>query len=188
MGLMLFMLLLCPALAQERDQTPLFRTGTKWVRVDVQAGEGRKPLGDLRQEDFVVYDQGQPQKILYFGHESEPLDVLLLLDVSGSMRRYLEQMAASARQALNELHEGDRVAVMEFSKRTRIEENLSANRQGIIDSLREAVREQGLGGGTRTNAAILSATAYLEQEGAQADAKSGPRPGRRAVLVLTDNM
>jgi hypothetical protein len=49
------------------------------------------------------------------------------------------------------------------------------------------VREQGLGSGTRINAAILSATAYIERETKQVDGKSGPRPGRRAVLILTDN-
>jgi hypothetical protein len=77
--------------------------------------------------------------------------------------------------------------VIEFSRHTRIEENLSADRLRVIDGLREAVREQGLGGGTRTNAAILTAAAHLQQEAAQIQVQRGPRPGRRAVLVLTDN-
>jgi VWFA-related protein len=187
MGLLLMLLLASPALAQEQEQTPTFRTGTAWVRIDVQAGEGERLLGDLHREDFVVYDEGEPQKILYFGRDSEPLDVVLLLDVSGSMRRYLEQMAANARNALKELHEGDRVAVIEFSRRSHIEEDLTTDRQEVIGGLHEAVRQQGLGGGTRTNAAILSAAAYIEQADAPIDPRSGPRPGRRAMLVVTDN-
>ncbi len=181
------MLLAWPVAAQEAAQTPVFRTGTAWVRVDVQVGEKGRALGDLRQEDFVIYDEGQPQKILYFGLDSEPLDVVLLLDVSGSMRRYLEQMAANARNALQELHEGDRVAVMEFSRRSHVQAELTTDRPRAIAGLREAVHEQGLGGGTRTNAAILAAAAYIAQEAARGDQKSGPRPGRRAVLVVTDN-
>lgn len=181
------LLLASTAPAQEQEQIPTFRTGTAWVRVDVQAGEGERLLGNLQREDFVVYDEGEPQKILYFGRDSEPLDVVLLLDVSGSMRRYLEQMAANARNALKELHEGDRVAVMEFSRRSHIEEELTADRQKVIDGLHEAVREQGLGGGTRTNAAIVSAAAYIGQAAAPPDKSTGPQPGRRALLVVTDN-
>jgi VWFA-related protein len=187
MGLLLMLLLASAGLAQQPEQTPTFRTGTAWVRIDAEVEERGHPLADLRQEDFVIYDEGQPQKILYFGRESEPLDVVLLLDVSGSMRRHIEQMATSARNALRELHDGDRVAVIEFSRHSRIGEELTTDRQKVIDQLHQAVREQDLGGGTRTNAAIVSAAAYIGRDAAAAEAKSGPRPGRRAILVVTDN-
>ncbi len=157
----------------------MFRATTAWVRVDVQVGEKRRVLGDLSKDDFVVYDEGQPQKILYFGRDSEPLDVLLLLDVSGSMRRYLEQMAGNARQALAELHDGDCVGVMLFSRRTQVDEELTDSRSRVIDGLKQAVRTDSLGSGTRINPAILDAAAYMARQGAR---------GRRAVVMVTDNM
>ena len=186
------LLLAFPAVAQDAasadDQAPVFRTGTAWVRVDVQAGERGRVLGKLQREDFVIYDEDRPQKILYFGRETEPLDVLLLLDVSGSMGRYLEQMAANARDALKQLLEGDRVAVMEFSRRSRVEEEFTADRTRVMAELRNAVHEEGLGSGTRINAAVLSAAGYIREATTQAEAaKAGPRPGRRAVLIVTDN-
>lgn len=167
---------------------PVFRTGTAWVRVDVQAGEKNRLITDLTKDDFIVYDGDQPQPILYFGHESEPLDVLLLLDVSGSMRRYVEQMAANAREALSELHDGDRVGVMCFSRRAEIEEDLTTDRRRVISEIKDAVKENALGSGTRINPAILSAAQYMKEQAAWGQAENGgPRPGRRAVLILTDN-
>ncbi len=157
----------------------MFRATTSWVRVDVQAGEKRRVLSGLTKDDFVVYDEGQPQRVLYFGRESEPLDVLLLLDVSGSMRQYLEQMANNAGQALAALHDGDRVGVMLFSRRTKLEEELTDSRAQVIERLKQAVRIDSLGSGTRINPAILDAAAYLARQGAA--------KGRRAILMVTDN-
>ena len=184
MGLLAILLLALPAFGQE--QTPVFRATTAWVRVDVQVGEKRRVLGDLSKDDFVVYDEGQPQKILYFGRDSEPLDVLLLLDVSGSMRRYLEQMAANARQALAELHDGDRVGVMLFSRRTQVNEELTDSRsQGDR-------RAQARRCGPRAWAAARGSTPrFSTPPRTWRRAKAGcsaPRPGRRAVVMVTDNM
>jgi len=52
----------------QEPQTPVFRADATWVRVDVQAGERSRVLGNLTKEDFVVLDDGVPRKILYFGH------------------------------------------------------------------------------------------------------------------------
>jgi len=60
-------------------------------------------VAGLKASDFQVLDEGQPQKIAYFGRESEPLDLVLLLDVSGSMYRHLEQLADAARASLKQL-------------------------------------------------------------------------------------
>jgi VWFA-related protein len=187
MGAFVFILLLAlPSAAQESGQIPVFQAGTAWVRVDIQAGEGSRLLTDLTKDDLIVYDNDRPQPILYFGHETEPLDLLLLLDVSGSMRRFLEQAASNARAALAELHEGDRVGVMCFSRRTELEQELTGDRGKVVGEIRDAVRQQSLGSGTRINPAILDAAAYMAAQTGR-DPAGAPRPGRRAVLILTDN-
>jgi VWFA-related protein len=177
MGLSLLILLLAAGAAAQ-EETPVFRTTTAWVRVDVQAGEGARLLADLSQNDFAIYDEDQPQRALYFGRESEPLDVLLLLDVSGSMRRHLEQMAASAREALGELRPDDRVALTLFSRNSRSEQDFTTDRQRAAGKIRDAVRVQNLGSGTRINPAILEAAAYIARQ---------QEKGRRAILIVTDN-
>ncbi len=163
----------------------MFTASATLVRLDVQVQEKAGLVSGLAKDDFIVYDEGAPQDVQYFGHESEPLDVLLLLDVSGSMRRYLEQMAANGGTALRELHEGDRVAVMLYGRRTRVEEEFTTDRARIIKELHDSVHEgAALGSGTRTNAAILSAVAYVAQNAAPLDPA---HPARRAILIVTDN-
>ena len=43
-----------------------------------------------------------------------PIDILLLLDVSASMRPHVERMADAAHDALRVLADNDRVAIMVF--------------------------------------------------------------------------
>jgi len=157
----------------------VFRGGVAMVRVDAQVVDGHRVLGNLTQEDFAVYDEGRPQKTEYFGRESDRVDLLLLLDVSGSMHRYLEQMAAVAREALEQLREGDRVSVMLFARRTQVREPFTEDFKEIAREIGEAVHESGLGSGTAINAAVTDAASY---------AGSQPPRGRRAVLILTDNL
>src|SRR5262245_4559330 len=78
--------------AQKEDEIPVFRAGVTLVKVDLQVvGPDGRDISDFTQQDFTIFDENQPQQIAYFGRESEPLDLLLLLDISGSMRRSLEE-------------------------------------------------------------------------------------------------
>jgi VWFA-related protein len=158
---------------------PQFRTGTALVRVDVRVTEGGRPVKELRQEDFVVTEEGETRKPAGFGQEAEALDVVLVLDVSGSMGRMLRAMAAAGREALAQLRPGDRVAVMLFAGRQRMAVELTPEVALAERALREAALERDLGAGTVLNAALLAVADQLRQQ--QAPAR------RRAVVVLTDN-
>ncbi len=163
---------------QQQEPGVVFRTGTAWVRLDVQVGVKDRLVTDLKKEDFAVYDENVPQPIGYFGRESEQLDLVLLLDVSGSMRRYLEQIAVVGRNALAQLHPGDRSAVMLFGRRSEIRETLTGDASAIERALKDATQPQDLGSGTQINPAIIAAAEYMRGSAGQ---------GRRAALILTDN-
>lgn len=159
-------------------QQPTFRAGVTVVRVDVQVLEGGRSVPGLTSRDFIVRDEGAPQPVTYFAHETEPLDVLLLLDVSGSMRRHVNQMARAARQAAARLRPGDRVAVMFFSRRAQLALELTKDRHTLEEAFEKARRPPDLGSGTAINAAILEAARYVRRHSSR---------GRRAILILTDN-
>ena len=76
-----------------------FRTGVELVNVTatVTDASGRFVSG-LRQEDFRVYQDEQPQPITHFNSERVPVSLGIILDTSGSMEG--EKMAA-AKAALN---------------------------------------------------------------------------------------
>ena len=167
------------ASGQTPAEQPTFRAGVALVKVDAQVTDrnGRVITG-LTAQDFNVLDEGERQKIVYFGQEAESLDLVLLLDVSGSMSRFLEQMAGAARNALRQLHSGDRVGVMLFARNAETREPLTDDFRAIESEIRDAVHTRSLGSGTAINSAILAAARYLQKQ---------PVKGRRAVLIVTDN-
>jgi VWFA-related protein len=178
----LLIIILVPELLGQEPETPVFRAGVTQVRMDIQVIDGERVVSGLRREDFALYDENSLQPIRYFAREEEPLALLLLLDVSGSMKRYLEQMAQTAQKALGQLGPKDRVGVMAFSKGTELLFALSPN-------LKEAAREIEVGpsgvkmpAGTAINAAVVEAAHVLGQ-----DLDSVREPVRRSVLILTDN-
>lgn len=165
------------------QQTPpedvvTFKTGASLVRVDVQVLDKGRPLDGLQKSDFVVTDEGSPQSILAFGQESEPLEILFVLDVSGSMGKLLGSMASVAEKALQSLSPSDEVGVELFSRRSTIALEMTPERSLALRALREAPLERELGAGTSLNEALQTATDYL---------KTRETAARRALIVLTDN-
>ena len=140
---------------------------------------GGRIVAGLKASDFQILDEGQVQKIAYFGRESEPLDLVLLLDVSGSMYRHLEQLADAARASLKQLYAGDRVAVALFARSAEIRQPLTEDLHAVEEEMHDAVNTRKLGSGTAINAAVVATAHYLQ--------KQKPR-GRRAVLIVTDNV
>ena len=149
------------------------------VRVDAQVIDHGRPVTGLTKDDFVIYDEGAPQPLVYFGHETEPVTVLLLLDVSGSMKRYLEQMGQTARQALGQLTPQDRAGVMVFSKGTQVFHAFSNHFPEAAREIEVAVLDAKMPAGTAIHAALLDAAAEFQKD-------ASGQVGRRAVLMLTD--
>lgn len=173
-------LLLVSALLAAAQEDPVFRSNVSLVRVDAQVTEGKRLLGGLSQDDFEIRDNGQPVNIEYFGRESEPLHLILLLDVSGSMRKLLDEMAAASKQALAQLLPEDRVAVIAFSRRSAVKLDFSTDRGDAAAAIGAARFEKDTGSGTLLNPALLDAARYMTE-------KAANQPGRRAILVFTDN-
>src|SRR5260370_42594882 len=75
------------------DGDVVFRSDVSLVRVDAQViGRDNRNITGLRAEDFVLREEGRPQHIRNFASENMPIDVLLLLDVSASMRQPVERI------------------------------------------------------------------------------------------------
>jgi VWFA-related protein len=161
-------------------QTPIFRAGVTNVSVNPEVLEKGRPVGNLEQSDFLLFDEDQLQQAVYFGRESVPLDLVLLLDVSGSVRKYLRDIAAIAVQALSRLEPNDRVAVMTFSRRTWIEQAFTSDPQEVSEAIKKSANEPPPGSGTRIYATVASAARYLQ-------AQKGTDVRRRAILIITDN-
>ena len=163
-----------------RSQEPVFRSRVSLVRVDAQVTDGGRTVDGLERDDFVVKDNDRPRSILYFSQDDQPLDLLLLFDISASMLPGIRTLAASSQSALAELRPGDRVAIADFNTQTSLMAPFSGNLREVEDSVG---RVPGLrfGGGTHILAAIHEAAGYFPRN---AD-REGER--RRAILIFTDD-
>ena len=94
------------------------------------------------------------------------------------MTRSLSAMAGKTREALAQLHNGDRVALMLFSTRSEVAQPLTEDFHQIQTQILGSIYKQSLGSGTLVNEALVMAAHYLQSE--------APR-GRRAILIVTDN-
>lgn len=167
------------ALAITAD-VPTFHTTISLVKADayVYDRQTRAPILDLQASDFKILDEDQPRELVYFGDESGPVDLLLLLDISGSVQDILPQVADSAVVALSALQEGDRCGVMAFTKTTAMTQPLTGDWKLVARGIRGAMALQ-IGNDTDINQALWSAANYLHGSNATA---------RRAILTITDNM
>jgi von Willebrand factor type A domain len=159
---------------------PHFRSTVSLVKADVEVCHRHSgaPILDLKASDFTVFDEDEPREIAYFGTGSGPLDLLFLLDVSGSVREILPDIADCAADGLLALQPGDRAAVIAFSKTTALTEPLSGDLAAVADGIRAAMSVR-IGLDTDINQAVWSAADYFQKAGGTA---------RRAILVLTDNI
>lgn len=93
-----------------------FRSGVEAVRLDVLVLERGEPVRGLRAADFEVRDNGVLQQIDRVSFEVIPLNVVLTLDMSGSLEGdRLQQLQGAAGAMLDGLKENDQVALVTFS-------------------------------------------------------------------------
>jgi hypothetical protein len=168
------------AFSQRADDPVVFKSDVALSRVDAQVvdRDGRSVSG-LGVRDFVLRVDGKITPIKNFDSESMPMDILFLLDVSGSMRPHVERMADAAASALRVLSNQDRVAIEVFDTMTRERLPFTNDRNAVNSELRHLVRWEGFNGGTRITSAMISAANYVQRH-ARPDA-------RRAIVILTDD-
>jgi VWFA-related protein len=155
--------ILAPLTAQDSN-TPVFKAGVSDVRVDVQVTEGKNLVKGLSKDDFVVTDENEPQAVVSFSHGEERLNIILLLDISGSMQKYIEEIAQTARETLEHLRPGDRVAIMVFARTSAVHQGFSDNLAETARQIASAVKVD-VGSRTLLNSAVIGAAHYIEAHG-----------------------
>src|SRR5512143_1990695 len=92
----------------------VFRARVDAVVVDVLVTDRNRPVRGLTARDFELTDNGVPQQIADISGESLPLDVTLVVDMSG--RGILQpSLVAAANKVRQSLRAGDRVRIITFS-------------------------------------------------------------------------
>ena len=93
----------------------VFRASTDGVSIIVSVRRGANHITSLGTGDFVLTDNGVPQKIEALSLESVPVDLTLLLDASSSTAEAITRFKASASTVAEMLRERDRVRLIAFA-------------------------------------------------------------------------
>ena len=162
------------------DDDLVFRSDVSLVRVDAQVVDAsNRAIIHLHAGDFVLRADGREVPIRNFASENMPVDVLFLLDVSGSMRPHVQRIADASGQALTELGNNDRMGIMVFDRNTRVRLAFNSNRDAVQREFDRLLRDERFNGGTDITRAMLDAADYMRE--------NGRRDARRAIVILTDD-
>ena len=156
------------------ENTPTFKVNVHLVNVFVNVeDEHGAPVPGLIKDDFVIKEDGQPQKIALFERDTAlPLQIVLAIDTSGSVHKDFAIEQEAARSFLAGLVRPiDRVDVMEFSDTVREVVAFTNNLKHIENALHD------FRGGDATafyNGVYLASQALA------------PRSGRKILVVISD--
>jgi VWFA-related protein len=142
------------------------------VNASVTDRNGRAIHG-MRVSDFAVYEDGTERKILNVTPASEPFNLVLLLDVSGSVEERIDFIRKAARDFLNTASPQDRISIIGFRDDIQVISEFSTDRSLLAKKLDEI----DAGGAT----ALFDAIAYT-----LVDTLKPLRGERTAIVVLSD--
>src|SRR5262249_30824167 len=83
----------------------------------------------LQKQDFEVFEDGVAQSISALVSEDAPLDLVLAIDISGSMESSLDEVKAAVKQFLSKLRHGDAATLLGFNDTTFVAAEREKDRQ-----------------------------------------------------------
>lgn len=159
--------------SDDKDGVIRVNTDLVMVPVRVMSKKGR-PVADLTQKEFRIFENGEEQEIAYFATEESPVTVALMLDLSYSTVFKLPEIQAAAKAFIELLKPDDKVMVVAFDERVRILCQATNDRR----ALRYAIEAARVGSGTKFYGAMDQ---VLNDQLAKIE-------GRKAIVVLTDGV
>lgn len=132
-----------------------------------------RAIAGLNATDFNVTESGEECHIISVSPVTAPINLVLLLDVSGSVDNYVNFIRKAARNFVNTVGPRDRVSIVLFNDDVNVLSTFTTNKTKLSESLDTFEA----GGGT----AYYDAVAYTLAESLR------PLKGERtAIVILTD--
>jgi VWFA-related protein len=167
-------------------------------------------ISNLGKDDFLLEEDGRPQTVRYFAHDTDlPLTLGLLVDTSVSQRRVLEEERHASYSFLDQMlrQSKDVAFVIHFDHEVELLQDLTSSRQKLESALQALQTAQfsstdgggnqggngggypgGRGGGhhgrgSRGSGTLLYDAAYLAS-----DELMKKQQGRKALIILSDGV
>ena len=162
-------------------QTPVYRVEVRVVSVDAQVlnKKTRHAARELKQDDFEIYEDKARQQITSFSQDTLPLSVVLLFDLTDSVRPVLKSLAEGATEALQHLKPEDEVSVMVYAASAQVLQEATTNRGLAVAAIEKASRMES------EEAAFFNEGIFQAAE----QLTKGKNPSSRRVIIwLTDDV
>jgi len=166
-----------PLPAVQKPAPTVFRSSASMVALNVTVTDGQKLVTGLGRDDFEVYEDGVRQEVRFFESTKVPLDVILLLDTSSSMRNRMPVVHEAAKGFMKILRPGDRGAIVAFTDNVRVIQDLTSDTLAIESAINSTVAN----GGTALHNAI-----YVSLKQFGRTPQTGGEVRRQAIAVLSD--
>ena len=173
----------------EVDEGDVVRVDTQLVSVPaVVTDNAGHPLGNLRQDNFQLFEDGKPQTITNFGTTQTPFEIALLLDTSGSTSNDVALIKQAAKSFIESLRPGDRVGIVSFNTLPEGTNKIAAvevltKLTNDRDALESAINNLGSSNGTPYYDALDRVATDIFAEPPREEVR-----GRRALVALTDGV
>ena len=132
-----------------------------------------RAIGGMRESDFTVWENGIERRVTSVAPANEPFNLVLLLDVSGSVEERMDFIRKAARDFLRTTSPQDRISIISFRDDVQIISDFSTDRAMLSRKLDEI----DAGGGT----ALYDALGYVLSEPLRR-----LRGERTAIVVMSD--
>ncbi len=161
---------------EKSDDDTVLKLNTDLVILDVNVLDpNNQPVMDLKQDQFAVTEDKQPQKIEFFSRDEVPVSVVLAIDTSGSMRAKIDSVIKACSSLVKESRKSDEIAVVEFKDQPELLTEFTTDINDVVDTLNGLIASR--------QTAMLDAL-YLGADYANKEGKNR----RKAVLVVTDGL
>jgi VWFA-related protein len=144
---------------------------TEAVLVPVIVTQDGQFVRGLKAQDFEIAEDGVKQSIASLASEDAPLDLVLAIDVSGSMERSLDQVKVAVKQLLSKLRLGDAATLVGFNDTLF----LATEREKDQNARERAVDLLSAWGGTALYDATVRAVDLVSREW-----------GRKGIVIFSD--
>jgi Ca-activated chloride channel family protein len=166
----------------EIGENETLKINTDLVNLNVRViDRNNHPIGDIRQDEIHVFENGVPQPIFSFTKEEVPISYGLAIDTSGSMRSQLNQVIEAGKTIINSNKPGDETFLVRFISSDKIEQVLdfTSKKDDLLDSLDTFYIEGG-------QTAVIDAVYVSAEHVAEYKKGNDNDRRRRALIVVTD--
>ncbi len=94
-----------------------------------------RAIADLKQADFEVSESGKEREIVSVESTTAPFNLVLLLDVSGSIENYVDFIRKAARDFVNTAGANDKIAIIIFNEDVKTISTFTTDKSKLSKSL-----------------------------------------------------